>query len=83
MVMFIDPVIEGNGVRFNIVGEKTGTVIAKSIGDACYKLLKYLTKDDVVYIDKRGIGTAVVDSLSRYVNVVGVMPTKKDIISEL
>lgn len=66
-----------------LLEKKTGTVVTKSIGDACYKLLKYLTKDDVVYIDKHGIGTAVVDSLSRYVNVVGVMPTKKDIISEL
>ena len=62
-----------HGVKLTLSGNLYGTVAADNIEDACYKLLKHLSKNDIVYIivaDKLSIEVAKV--LERYVTVVPI-----------
>ena len=43
MLIFITTDIN-HGVRLSIVGEKAGVVRADNVEDACFKLLRHLTK---------------------------------------
>lgn len=69
-------------VCLNIVGEKMGTIHGATVEDACNKLLKHFTKDDVAYVDVGGAGVLVADILSKHMNVFPVKLKNSDMINE-
>lgn len=81
MLIFITTDID-HGIRLSIVGEKAGVVRADNVEDACFKLLRHLTKDDTAYVDTRGYGFETAAVLSRYISVKSVNLKPENIFSE-
>ena len=62
-----------NCVWLDIMGEIQGNVAADNVENACYKLLKHLTKEDVAYIPLiNKCGIEIAEILKRYITVIPI-----------
>lgn len=80
--VFIDAMLK-HGIQMTVLGEKHGRVAADNVEDACYKLLKHLSNDDIAYVvEIDPYDTAVIEILSKHLKVIPVHLTADDMFDE-
>lgn len=82
MVLFVNTTVKSNSVVLEVRGGKCGQISGENTTEVCNKFMRYITKEDVVYVDCRGIGMAVADLLSKVTNVIRLHLTLKDMIKD-
>lgn len=53
-----------------------GCISGKTVSDVCLNFINHFTEEDTIYVDARGIGMLVADTLQKYANVIKIYPQK-------
>lgn len=76
MTAFVDIGTKNNIITLNIVGDKVGCISGKTVSDVCLNFINHFTEEDTIYVNARGIGMLVADTLQKYINVIKIYPQK-------